>query len=351
MENSILIWLGPTLAAMFAWGIAQGLVKKYVGEVPPARFCLYYALANALVTTTFWYFKGTPDVFAEANRDFLIYGLGAYLLDGLAWIFYYQSIVYGPISIVGTLSAAYPAITILLARGLLDEKLSTAQYVGVFAVLAGCLMLAYTPKDPNALPDAKKTQKRWMGFAGAALLIWGVNGVLIKKAYSFTGASEGNMALFIAIGGMCTLGVYGFLYGRKGATKGMARSFGPMAMMALGGLMATIAYSKGPASIVTPLSGAYPVITLTFAVIVLKERLTKLHWVAIVSILAGMFLTTRAPPAEESADASATTTTTTTDGGPAALDGGAEPTPATPPATPPAPPATNPPPQPPPVTE
>jgi drug/metabolite transporter (DMT)-like permease len=346
VENSILLWLGPTLGAMFAWGIAQGLVKKYVGEVPPARFCLYYALANALVTTTFWYFKGTPDVFAEANRDFMIYGLGAYLLDGLAWIFYYQSIVYGPISIVGTLSAAYPAITILLARGLLDEKLSTAQYAGVFAVLAGCLMLAYTPKDPNAPPDAKKTQKRWMGFAGAALLIWGVNGVLIKKAYSFTGASEGNMALFIAIGGMCTLGVYGFLYGRKGATHGMARSFGPMAMMALGGLLATIAYSKGPASIVTPLSGAYPVITLTFAVIVLKERLTKLHWAAIVSILAGMYLTTRAPPAEEAA-ATTTTTTDASDGGPAlASDAGSVP------AEAPAPPATSPPPDPtPPVNE
>ena len=323
MENSILLWLGPTLGAMFAWGIAQGLVKKYVGEVPPARFCLYYAIANALVTMTFWYFKGTPDVFAEANREFLIYGLGAYLLDGVAWIFYYQSIVYGPISIVGTLSAAYPAITILLARGLLNEKLSTAQYVGVFAVLAGCLMLAYTPKDPNAPPDAKKTQKRWMGFAGAALLIWGVNGVIIKKAYSFTGASEGNMALFIAIGGMCTLGVYGFLYGRKGATHGMARSFGPMAMMALGGLLATIAYSKGPASVVTPLSGAYPVITLTFAVLILKERLTRLHWAAIASILVGMFLTTRAPPAEE---VPATTLPATSDAGPAPPD-------PTPPAT------------------
>jgi drug/metabolite transporter (DMT)-like permease len=340
VENSILLWLGPTLGAMFAWGIAQGLVKKFVGEVPPARFCLYYALANAIVTTTFWYFKGTPDVFADANRDFMIYGLGAYLLDGLAWIFYYQSIVYGPISIVGTLSAAYPAITILLARALLDEKLSTAQYAGVFAVLAGCLMLAYTPKDPNAPPDAKKTQKRWMGFAGAALLIWGVNGVLIKKAYSFTGASEGNMALFIAIGGMLTLGVYGFLYGRQGATQGMARSFGPMAMMALGGLLATIAYSKGPASIVTPLSGAYPVITLTFAVIILKERLTRLHWAAIVSILAGMYLTTRAPPAEEAATTAATTPSTT-DGGPApASDAGVVP------AEAPAPPATNPPPDP-----
>lgn len=53
MEMNVFIWLGPTLGAMFAWGIAQGLVKKYVGEVPPARFCLYYAVANGLISLSF----------------------------------------------------------------------------------------------------------------------------------------------------------------------------------------------------------------------------------------------------------------------------------------------------------
>ena len=38
---------------MVTWGVAQGLVKKYIGEVPPARFCLFYALANAVVSLAF----------------------------------------------------------------------------------------------------------------------------------------------------------------------------------------------------------------------------------------------------------------------------------------------------------
>ncbi len=46
-------WLAPTLAALFAWGIAQGLVKKYIGEVSAAHFCLYYAIANAVVERRF----------------------------------------------------------------------------------------------------------------------------------------------------------------------------------------------------------------------------------------------------------------------------------------------------------
>jgi drug/metabolite transporter (DMT)-like permease len=139
-----------------------------------------------------------------------------------------------------------------------------------------------------------------MPLAGIALVIWGVNGTLIKYAYAYYGdneaniANEANMALMIAIGGLLTLGTYGFLFGRKGAMSGKewSRAFLPMATMALGGLMAAIAYKKGPASIVSPLSGAYPVVTLAFAWAVLKERPTALHWFAIASILAGFVLTT-----------------------------------------------------------
>ena len=288
MGSETLVWLTPTLGAMFTWGLAQGLVKKYIGEVSPARFCLFYAFANAAVSLGFWAFHDTPPVFALENRQFATFGVLAYALDGLAWIFYYQSIVHGPISIVGTLSAAYPALTVVFARVFLHEMLRPAQYVGVVAVIAGCLALAYTPPEAQT----RKTQRRWMAYAGAAVVIWGVSATLIRYAYRFPGAHEANMALFLAVGGLATLGVYGVLFGRLGAGHEWGRSFGPMATMSVGSLLAAIAYKKGPASIVTPLSGAYPVVTLGFAWILLQERPSVLQWGGIVFVLAGMVLTT-----------------------------------------------------------
>jgi len=284
-------WLAPTLAALVAWGIAQGLVKKYIGEVSAARFCLYYALANALVNVSFWALGDSPSVFAATGREFVIWGLLAYVLDGIAWIFYFQSITYGPISIVGTLSAAYPALTVMFARSFLGEELTAAQGLGVGAVLLGCLALAWSPAHANA-----KSQRRWMIYAGAALVIWGVSGTLIRYAYYFPEAHEANMALFIAIGGLSTLGLYGILKGaaRGGTRAEWLRAFGPMATMALGSLLVAIAYKHGPASLVTPLAGAYPVVTLGFAWAVLKERPTTLQWAGIAAVLIGMALTTAA---------------------------------------------------------
>ena len=65
-----------------------------------------------------------------------------------------------------------------------------------------------------------------------------------------------------------------------------------MATMALGSLFVAIAYKHGPASLVTPLAGAYPVITIGFAWAVLRERPTNLQWGGITAVLAGMVLTT-----------------------------------------------------------
>lgn len=285
--HSVFAWLTPTLAALFAWGIAQGLVKKYIGEVPPARFCFFYAIAIAVVSLVFFVFTpDRPPVLAPEGRTFMALGILAYIMDGIAWICYYESIVAGPISIVGTLSAAYPALTVLFARIFLGEQLTYAQYAGVVAVILGCLFLAYSPPDPNA----KVTQKRWIPLAASALLIWGVNGVIIKYAYQFPNAHEGNLYLFIAVGGFLTLGAYGLAKGKiASSTKTeVARAAIPMMTMALGGPLVALAIKYGQASLVTPLSGAYPVVTLAFAGIVLKERPAPLHWIGIGAVFVGL---------------------------------------------------------------
>ena len=88
--------------------------------------------------------------------------------------------------------------------------------------------------------------------------------------------------------------MYGVANGalRGGSRAEWLRSFGPMSVMALGGLLVAIAYKNGPAALVTPLAGAYPVVTIAFAWAVLKERPAPLQWGGIALVLLGMVLTT-----------------------------------------------------------
>jgi drug/metabolite transporter (DMT)-like permease len=285
---SLLAWLAPALIALLLYGLGQGLVKKWIGEVPPARFCLYYVFATSIVNLGFFFSNEHPPLFAPAARQFLEFGVLAYLIDGSAWILYFQSIVEGPVAIVGTLSAAYPAVTVVFARLFLHEQLAPEQYAAVTLVIGGCIGLAYAP----ASAESPITSRRWIPLSLLALLCWGTSNTLIKYSYSLPQASEFSLALCSSMGGALSLGVYGLLRGRQGphSMREWLHSFVPMGMMAGGSLGIIIAARYGPISIVTPLIGAYPVVTLIYAALVLKERITRLQYGCIGAIVLGILL-------------------------------------------------------------
>ncbi|MBI4063636.1 MAG: DMT family transporter [Elusimicrobia bacterium] len=288
---NLLAWLAPTLMTLFLYGIGQGLVKKNIGDVPPARFCLYYVVAKAIVNLGFFFTQDHPPLLAPDAREFMLWGLLAYSLEGLGWILYFESIVAGPITIVGTLSAAYSAPTVLFGFVFLGEVLRSFQYLGVALVILGCVGLSYSPADATNQVKGK----RWIPLAVGALLVWGLSQTASKYAYGLAGASEVNMAFFGTIGGFLTLGLYGFLRDKGGdhTLANWGRSFLPMAMMAGGDLGVIIANRYGPISLITPISSAYPVVTIIFASYVLREKITKLQYAAIALVMIGMFLAPR----------------------------------------------------------
>jgi uncharacterized membrane protein len=156
-DAPLLLWLTPALLALLLYGLGQGFVKMWITEVPPARFCLYFACARAVVMG--FYFLATPHtpVFAAEGRHVLVIGVLAYLLDGTGWIMYFESISAGPITIVGTLSAAYPALTIVFAHWFLGETLSPLQYGAVTLVKAEDEVRGAEQSHPLQFGEADRT--------------------------------------------------------------------------------------------------------------------------------------------------------------------------------------------------
>jgi len=286
--GSTLAWLLPALGAFFHYGVGQGLVKKYADSVPPARFCFFLVLAKSVVNLGFFAVEGSAVPLGDpASLPFLAVGFLAYFLDGAAWVLYFESVVCGPITIVGTLSAAYPAFTVLFARLFLAEALLPWQYVGVALLVLGCVGLSYSPADPSAGTQSR----RWIPLAATALVLWGGAQTLVKYAYGLPHADEAGLAVLNTLGGMASLGLYGwFKTPRHGLFKRFAASFVPMALMAVGDLLVIVASRRGPISLVTPISGAYPLVTVGFAYVFLNERLNALQWLCVLSVLAGMTL-------------------------------------------------------------
>jgi drug/metabolite transporter (DMT)-like permease len=281
-------WLTPSLIALLLWGIGQGLVKKNISDLSAARFCLYFVFAKLILNTTYFALFSESPLFAAEARAFSAYCLLAAMLGGTGWILYFQAIVHGPIAIVGTLSAAYPALIVVFASIFLGEVLVPLQYAGVVVIIGGCLGLSYAPTPAGSAQDSRL----WIPLSFGTVLLWGSAGTILKAGYERPGADEANALVFSALGAALTLGLYGVLRGLRGA-RGRGewrRSFLPMGMLVGGEIAFIVATRYGPVSLTAPISGAYPLVTVIFARLVLDERIGWLQGVCIAAILGGIVL-------------------------------------------------------------
>jgi drug/metabolite transporter (DMT)-like permease len=113
---------------------------------------------------------------------------------------------------------------------------------------------------------------------------------MVKYTYDAHGVNDAQMALFNVAGAFSTLGLYGLLRGRGGESRPGVWKLAvvPTAVMAGGDLAVIIATLTGKVGVVTPISGAYPVVTLWIARVVLKEKISRFQWAAVCLIVAGM---------------------------------------------------------------
>jgi drug/metabolite transporter (DMT)-like permease len=305
-------WLALTLIAVFLFGLGDGLYKQFVEHISPSRFCLYSAPVAAVVYISFFLTHDHPPPLALEGRQFLYCATLANLLEGIAVILYFESLKGGLVSIVGPITAASPAVTVVLAYFFLEEILTPVQYGGVVLVIAGCLGIAYEPSDspadspfprsgragpdgepPGKSDPGKKAMKQlWFLQAVLSVFGWGIGATLMKYAYQLPNANEANFMFFRVFTVALTLGVYGLLREREWhfPAREAALAAVPLAMYSVGNAVLITAYKWGPASLVMPLLAASIPVTLVYAFFVLRERLTRFQWACITLAFIGMLL-------------------------------------------------------------
>jgi transporter family protein len=130
----------------------------------------------------------------------------------------------------------------------------------------------------------------WLGFSLLALGLWGVWGFLGKVAAQHLPSQQ---VYLLAVSGH--LAVVGYLLmGGLGAVSwqpwGIGAALGAGLAMALGLLWFFEALSRGPATVVVPLTALYPAITVLLSRVFLQEPLTLRHAAGLALALAAAWL-------------------------------------------------------------
>jgi drug/metabolite transporter (DMT)-like permease len=297
------MWMLFAFGAMFGWGMGQGFTKKFINDVSGTKFCLYFVFAVAALNIPLWIRAGAPNPIYTDTGDiawaFLFWGTFSYVLDGMAWAAYFICIKYAPISIVGTVAAAYPAIMMVVLYFWLDENPTYVQWAGGITVVLGCIGLGYTPKSAvdETIDTSHVVPQYWIPLAILAAFGWGFafSCLAYTMKSGLPGATESKQFVLMVLGDGLVMVPFALYFGRKTDThswSGIKLAAIPMAFFALGNICMPQAMAadtqKQFGGIIGAISAAYPMVTLTFAYIFLKERIIAFHWCAIAVVLGGI---------------------------------------------------------------
>jgi bacterial/archaeal transporter family protein len=231
------------------------------------------------------------------RRRGILLAFGSGVISGLGNIGYYAAIDNEQAATMAPLSALYPAVTILLAASLLRERVGRLQWAGM-AVSLAAMYLFLTPEDRQISRGAL--------LALIPIVLWGVTLLLQKMSTDDISARSSAIWFLAAFIPLAVLIVaYDPLPGGYSArtwTLQAAVGF----TLALGNLTILLACEcGGKASIVAPLSGLYPAVSIPIAVLLLGDQLSNRQTLAIALALAAVvMLTYQSHPAEPSVESS-----------------------------------------------
>jgi drug/metabolite transporter (DMT)-like permease len=210
---------------------------------------------------------------------------------GSAWgnIIWMKAIEYGPTSLTSLLTNLNIVIVMMLAMIWYEETLSSYQIVGVLLLLIG---IAFITIRPNESIDIRA--RRWYFFMLIAIVLFTFRNGGLKVTSE--AAMSNSTVLFIAYFlSMLWFSVTLIKRNDKRDDKHTERSksgliWGLFAgICSYGGLqLYALALEQGPANIIAPIFAANSLVIALGAVFFFKEKLTRLQWIAIVILLAGL---------------------------------------------------------------
>lgn len=284
-------WLLLALLAVMLYGVSQVATKVSLGRIPASGFIslsMVVSVPICLVCLSPYIFTG--ELF-DVDPAVMIIALAAASFGQLGYYFYLEAAERGSISIVGSVTAAYPIMVIVVAIIFLSEAPTVVQLTGVLLVTASMMVLSYMHGKGS---DSTTYIGKWFSMAMISVIFYGLWAIFTKLAL-------GDMPALMF------LGIYAFVipptvlgyYLYKGVrikkalpTWSVQFMIGIIASMIgnLGFFCEVYAADQGPASIVFPLVAANPVVVVLLAYGFLKERLTRKEEVLVALVILGIIM-------------------------------------------------------------
>ncbi|MFN3395527.1 MAG: EamA family transporter [Thermodesulfovibrionales bacterium] len=132
-------WFVFSFIAFLLWGIWGFFSKIANAYMSPSSVYLYGSIGALLVTIFAVLVLGFK---LEAQAVGIMYSLLAGISGGAGVVFFYFAMREGKASIVVTLTALYPLVTLVLSCIILKEHITIKQTIGIFLAIIAMVLLS-----------------------------------------------------------------------------------------------------------------------------------------------------------------------------------------------------------------
>jgi len=273
---------------MFGWGIYDFLGGVFAKQIGSFKSFFWSQLAGlisvlllALVLTT------------SINIPILVTILFpiAAIVYSAGYLFFFKGFEIGNVSIVAATMNLWAVFTMLFAFIFMGQRLSTIQTLGVLMIITGVTLASINWNDIRnhkfQLSAGVKEAVLGAFFFG---VFWNISEIISEKVgWLLT-------TLLVKFGIVLFLLIFSFLVKREiGLTKTAARTKYTVVLMGIieAGAVAVVNYGLtiGDAILITPIASALSIVTIALAIIFLKDKVTKIQGLGIITAIIGIIVT------------------------------------------------------------
>ncbi len=287
MSTAILSILSG-IAGMFGWGIYDFLGAVYAKQIGPFKSFFWSQLAGLIFALLLIFaFTINPNV---PILVIILLPIAA-IFYSAGYLLFFKGFEIGNISIVAATMNLWAVFTMLFAFIFMGQRLSTLQSLGVIMIISGVTLASLNWSDIRnqrfQLSSGVKETALGAFFFG---VFWNISEVISEEiGWLLT-------TLFVKFGIILFLLLFSFLIKRElDLTKATTKTKCMVVLMGIieAGAVAIVNFGLtiGDAILITPIASALSIVTITLAIIFLKDKVTKLQGLGIITAIAGIIVT------------------------------------------------------------
>lgn len=273
---------------MFGWGIYDFLGGVYAKQIGPVKSLFWSQLAG-LISIGLLLCVFTLNV-NLSRLTLILIPLGA-IVYSAGYLFFFKGFELGNVSIVAATMNLWAVFTMLFAFIFMGQRLSAFQSAGVFMIICGVILASLNWNDirNNRFHLSVGVKETVIGafFFG---VFWNISEVISQEIGWF------QTTLFVKVGVVLFLLFFSLLtkqgLGLTQASLNVKCMVGFMGAIEAGAV-AVVNYGLtiGDAILITPIASALSVVTITLAIIFLKDKVTKLQVLGMITAISGIIVT------------------------------------------------------------